>query len=84
MIREPLLFFEGRLGVPIDSKTTLCSNIARACAEVMAADELIRKGVDPSRIEFTEAVRPRNVWRKSEITDKSIIETCPNCEKNWK
>lgn len=77
-------FVEGRLGVPIGSKTTLCSSIAEACAELMAADELIRKGVDPSRIEFTEAVRPRNVWRKSEITDKSIIETCPNCENTWK
>ncbi|WP_177127293.1 two-partner secretion domain-containing protein, partial [Pseudomonas gingeri] len=75
-------FIEGKLGVKVGEVTGLCANKAGACAEVFAADQLIRKGVDPEKIRFTPAYRPREVLNGTPIS-KSGVETCKNCAATW-
>ena len=36
------------------------------CAEMSAADQLVRADSDPAKIKFTEAIRPRVAWHESE------------------
>jgi filamentous hemagglutinin len=76
-------YIEDKLGVKIGEFTDFCKNKAGACAEVSAADSLVRQGVDPSGIKFTDAVRPRDVWGKNRIPDTAIIPTCTNCSVTW-
>ncbi|EPO7838798.1 VENN motif pre-toxin domain-containing protein [Proteus mirabilis] len=76
-------YIEKQLGVKIGEFTSFCKNKAGACAEVSAADQLIRQGSNPSKIKFTEALRPRDVWRKDDIPADAIIPSCDNCSVTW-
>lgn len=76
-------YIEQQLGVKIGEFTSFCKNKAGACAEVSAADQLIRQGVAPERIKFTDAVRPRTVYEQGKITQDSIIKPCENCQITW-
>ncbi|WP_218188946.1 hypothetical protein, partial [Pseudomonas sp. PH1b] len=80
---DTVKYIEDKLGVKIGEFTSFCKNKVGACAEISAADSLVRQGVDPSRIRFTEALRPREVWRKETLTDKAVVETCKNCGASW-
>ncbi|MCU1737110.1 MULTISPECIES: hypothetical protein [unclassified Pseudomonas] len=75
-------FIESKLGVKIGEFTSICANRVGACAEVSAADQLVRKGFAPEDIKFTNALRPKTVL-ESGVVSKSIIETCPNCAVVW-
>ena len=74
---------EGELNVKIGEFTNLYSNKAGACAEISTADRLIRKGANLSKIKFTDAVRPRVIWRKETLEKGMIIEPCENCKVTW-
>ena len=74
---------EDRLGRKIGQHTELCPNIVGACAEVDAFDQLIRQGAKPNKIGFTQALRPRLVWRKDTIPEQAIVKTCDNCKITW-
>jgi filamentous hemagglutinin len=76
-------YIEKQLGVKIGEFTSFCKNKAGACAEVSGADQLIRQGVAPERIKFTDAVRPRTVYEQGKITQDSIIKPCNNCQVTW-
>ncbi len=76
-------YIEDKLGVKIGEFTSFCKNKAGACAEVSAADQLVRNGSDPSNIKFTEALRPRDVWGKDHIPSSAIIPQCSNCQVTW-
>jgi len=76
-------YIERKLGVEIGSFTSFCKNKVGACAEVSAADSLVRQGVDPSAIKFTEALRPREVWGKKFVKGKAIVVPCGNCNVTW-
>ena len=76
-------YIEKQLGVKIGEFTSFCKNKAGACAEVSAADQLIRQGSNPSKIKFTEALRPRDVWRKDDVPSDAIIPSCDNCSVTW-
>ncbi|WP_305144376.1 VENN motif pre-toxin domain-containing protein, partial [Photorhabdus luminescens] len=76
-------YVEKQLGVKIGEFTSFCKNSAGACAEVSSADQLIRQGVEPSRIKFTEAVRPRTVFDEGKITPDAIKKACENCQVTW-
>ncbi|AZD80697.1 filamentous hemagglutinin N-terminal domain-containing protein [Pseudomonas chlororaphis] len=76
-------YVEGQLGVKIGELTDLCRNSAGACAEVSAVDKLVRLGVNPAGVKFTDAVRPKTVRDEGGITPKAIIGTCPNCKATW-
>ncbi len=78
-------YIEKQLGVKIGEFTTFCKNKAGACAEVSAADSLIRQGAKPENIKFTDAIRPKAFRQeKGNIkSDKVIIETCSNCRVTW-
>jgi filamentous hemagglutinin len=77
-------YIESKLNVKIGEFTSFCSNKAGACAEVSAADQLIRKGADPASIKFTVAVRPREVLDAGgKIIPSSIKAACPNCKAIW-
>lgn len=77
-------YVEKQLGVKIGEFTSFCKNSAGACAEVAGADQLVRLGVEPSRIKFTEAVRPRTVFDEGgKITPDSIKKPCGNCQVTW-
>ncbi|MCX8640824.1 hypothetical protein J3U37_11975, partial [Gilliamella sp. B3172] len=80
---ETVKYIEQQLGVKIGEFTSFCKNKAGACAEVSAADQLIRQGVAPERIKFTDAVRPRTVYEQGKITQDSIIKPCENCQITW-
>ncbi|EQC1410231.1 hemagglutinin repeat-containing protein [Providencia rettgeri] len=81
--KDTVIYVEKKLGVKIAEYTTFCKNKVGACAEVSAADSLIRQGVKPENIRFTQAVRPREVWGKDTISLKAIKETCDNCLVTW-
>lgn len=76
-------YLEDKLGVKIGEFTDFCKNKAGACAEVSAADSLVRQGVDPASIRFTEAVRTREVWGKDRIPEGAIISPSENCSVSW-
>lgn len=76
-------YLEKKLGVKIGEYTKFCEFSAGACAEVHAADKLVRQGVDPSRIKFTKAVTPRVVYDEGKITDEAIKAPCGNCKVTW-
>lgn len=78
-------FVEERLGVKIGEFTDFCPNRVGACAEISVADQLIRGGANPDKIQFTTALRPRETWRKPEekFTDRAIVEPCNNCKVTW-
>ena len=80
---ETVKYIEQQLGVKIGEFTSFCKNKAGACAEVSAADQLIRQGVAPERIKFTDSVRPRTVYEQGKITQDSIIKPCENCQITW-
>ncbi|WP_426207168.1 hypothetical protein [Providencia sp. PROV272] len=56
--KNTVIYVEKQLGVKIGEYTTFCKNTIGACAEASAADSLIRQGVKPENIRFTQAVRP--------------------------
>nr|WP_312973681.1 hypothetical protein [Pseudomonas sp.] len=76
-------YIERKLGVEIGSFTSFCKNKVGACAEVSAADSLVRQGIEPSKIKFTEALRPREVWGKSIVKDRAVVKPCDNCSVTW-
>ncbi|EJM20994.1 putative hemagglutinin (DUF637), partial [Pseudomonas sp. GM18] len=76
-------YIENQLGVKIGELTSLCRNAAGACAEVAAVDKLVRLGVNPAGVKFTDALRPKTVREEGGITPKAIIDTCPNCKVVW-
>ncbi|WP_414501216.1 hypothetical protein [Zymobacter sp. IVIA_12111.31 C1] len=76
-------YVESKLNVKIGEFTSLCPNKAGACAEISAADRLIREGADPSKIKFTDAVRPRAIWRKESLEKGMIIKPCENFKVTW-
>ena len=76
-------YIERKLGVGIGSFTSFCKNKVGACAEVSAADSLVRQGIDPAKIKFTEALRPREVWGKSIVKDRAVVKPCDNCSVTW-
>ncbi|WP_207477650.1 DUF6862 domain-containing protein, partial [Gilliamella apicola] len=78
-------YIEKQLGVKIGEFTSFCKNKAGACAEVSAADSLIRQGAKPENIKFTQAIRPK-VYRQENgnmNSEKVIVETCNNCKVTW-
>ncbi|MEQ4675871.1 DUF637 domain-containing protein [Providencia vermicola] len=81
--KDTVIYVKKQLGVEIGEYTKFCKNTVGACAEVSAADSLIRQGVKPENIRFTQAVRPREVWGKDTIPLKAIKETCDNCLVTW-
>ena len=58
---ETVYFLESSLGVKVGEFTSFCKNKTGACAEISAADKLIRNGSNPNNIDFTEAVRTKDV-----------------------
>ncbi|EPU0991858.1 hemagglutinin repeat-containing protein [Cronobacter turicensis] len=77
-------YIEKQLGVKIGEFTSFCKNKAGACAEVSAADSLVRQGVKPENIYFTQAIRPKAFRQENGvISDKIIVETCNNCKITW-
>ncbi len=78
-----VLYLKKQLGVEIGEYTKLCNNSVGACAEVSAADKLIREGVKPENIKFTQPVRPRIVWEDSKINEAALVDTCKNCQATW-
>ncbi|MFW1850729.1 hemagglutinin repeat-containing protein [Acinetobacter guillouiae] len=74
---------ETQLGVKIGEFTSFCKNVAGACAEVSAADKLVRQGVNPANIQFTIAVRPKVVFQERVVTPEAIVKTCDNCNVTW-
>jgi len=76
-------YIETQLGVKVGEITNLCRNTAGACAEVSAVDKLVRMGVNPAQVKFTNALRPRTVRDEGGITKNSIIDTCANCSVTW-
>lgn len=78
-------YIEKNLGVKIGEFTLSCQNKAGACAEVNAADKLIRQNVKPEDVKFTDAYRPRSVYAdpNKELKVEYVIGTCKNCETVW-
>ncbi|MBX9408494.1 DUF637 domain-containing protein [Pseudomonas baetica] len=76
-------YIETQLGVKVGEITSLCRNAAGACAEVSAVDKLVRLGVNPAGVKFTNALRPRTVRDEGGITKNAIIDTCANCSATW-
>ncbi len=78
-------YIEKNLGVKIGEFTLSCKNKAGACAEVNAADKLIRQNVKPEDVKFTDAYRPRSVYAdpNKELKVEYVIGTCKNCETVW-
>ncbi|WP_177326785.1 hypothetical protein [Pseudomonas sp. CF161] len=75
-------YIGSQLGVEIGQFTALCKNKVGACAEVSGADQLVRRGANPAGIKFTDAVRPRDVWGKNNLSD-GLIKACENCSAIW-
>ncbi|HGM7059960.1 TPA: DUF637 domain-containing protein [Serratia marcescens] len=80
---QTVQYIEKQLGVKIGEFTNLCNNKAGACAEVNAADKLIRQGVRPEDVKFTDAYRTRFVYRDKELKNDHVISACKNCESTW-
>ncbi|MFJ3164644.1 DUF637 domain-containing protein [Serratia nematodiphila] len=80
---QTVQYIEKQLGVKIGEFTKLCNNKAGACAEVNAADKLIRQGVRPEDVKFTDAYRTRFVYRDKELKNDHVISACKNCESTW-
>ncbi len=80
---DTVAYVESQLDTKIGDFTTLCSNKAGACAEVSAADQLIRQGANPADIQFTDALVPRIFLKDGEITPATIKPTCNNCGVTW-
>ncbi|WP_157953021.1 hemagglutinin repeat-containing protein [Limnobaculum parvum] len=80
---KTVTYIESQLGAKIGEFTSFCKNTVGACAEVSAADQLIRQGADPASIKFTRAVRPRDAYGKKEVPAKAIVDTCENCAATW-
>ena len=76
-------FVEDKLGVPIGQATSFCSNLAGFCAEVKAADTLVRQGVNPANIKFTNPVRPGMVYGNTSIPENAFVPACANCSTTW-
>ena len=76
-------YLKEKLGKNIGEITDLCKNVVGGCAEVRAADDLIKRGANPADIKFTVAVRPNIVYRDKKITPEAIVERCPNCQRVW-
>jgi len=76
-------FVEDKLGVPIGQATSFCSNLAGFCAEVKAADTLVRQGANPANIKFTNPVRPGMVYGNTSIPENAFVPTCANCSATW-
>ncbi|PIT09871.1 hypothetical protein BGI30_06465 [Snodgrassella alvi] len=77
-------YIETQLGVKIGEFTSFCKNKAGACAEVSAADNLIRQGAKPENIHFTQAIRPKAFRQQNSIiSEKVIVKTCDNCKVTW-
>ncbi len=72
-----------KLGVKIGELTGFCKNSVGICAEVNAADQLVRQGSDPSRIKFTQALIPRVVKKSGIVNTAGIKPTCNNCKITW-
>ena len=70
-------------GAEIGTKTVFCNNFVGGCAEVLAADELIRNGVKIKNIRFSQAYRPRDAhgFELEEIPSEALIKPCENCTK---
>ncbi|OKP54109.1 hypothetical protein A8A12_16355 [Serratia marcescens] len=80
---QTVQYIEKQLGVKIGEFTKLCNNKAGACAEVNAADKLIRQGVRPEDVKFTDGYRTRFVYRDKELKNDHVISACKNCESTW-
>ena len=77
-------YIENKLGVKIGEFTDFCKNKVGACAEVSAADQLVRRGVNPESIRFTDAIRPKEIFDSGGfLTVDAIVPTCPNCARTW-
>ncbi|EPG7579198.1 DUF637 domain-containing protein [Providencia rettgeri] len=70
-------------GADVGTKTIYCNNIVGGCGEVLAADQLIRKGVNPTDIRISQAYRPRDAhgFDISEVPPEALVPTCKNCVK---
>ena len=80
---ETVKYIEKRLGTKIGERTSFCNNTSGACAEVFAADKLVRQGVKPEDVKFTKAVRTKENYGETHIIPKAIVETCKNCMITW-
>lgn len=79
-------YIESKLNVKIGEFTDFCKNKVGACAEISAADQLIKQGTEPSLIRFTQAVRPQHVYGQNKMPEKDSkanIEACSNCKITW-
>ncbi|MEZ2686633.1 hypothetical protein ACBQ20_17825 [Proteus vulgaris] len=82
-------YIKKQLGVEIGEFTHFCKNKVGACAEVSAADSLVRQGAKPENIKFTDALRPKAFRQASSQkngnlnSERIIIETCDNCKVTW-
>ncbi|HGN1705986.1 TPA: hypothetical protein ACKRTE_001852 [Providencia rettgeri] len=81
-------FLKLKLGkdIEIGSKTKLCDNFVGGCGEVLAADQLIRDGVNPLDIKISQVYRPRNVYNKdiTNLPESAFVDTCANCVEVFK
>lgn len=77
-------YIEKQLGVKIGEFTNFCKNKVGTCAEVSAADSLMRQGVKPENIQFTQSVRPKAFRQENGIISENVIvETSNNCKITW-
>ncbi|WP_265512157.1 DUF637 domain-containing protein, partial [Providencia heimbachae] len=80
---KTVAFLKLKLGknIEVGSKTRLCDNFVGGCGEVLAADQLIRAGVNPTDVKISQAYRPRNAYHKdiSDLPESAFVDTCANC-----
>lgn len=78
-------YIEGKLGKKLGEKTNLYNNKVGSCAEVDAANKLVNQGVAIQNVKFTDALRPRNVWKNeaNNANANAVVKTCENCKATW-
>ncbi|WP_237612494.1 DUF637 domain-containing protein, partial [Proteus sp. G4444] len=82
--KDTVVLLKNKLGdVKVGTKTVHCDNIVGGCGEVLAADQLIRKGVKPQDIRISQAYRPRKAYGYdlSTMPEEAFVDTCKNCIK---
>ena len=79
---ETKKYIEGKLGKN-QEKTNLYNHKVGSCAEVDAANKLVNQGVAIQNVKFTDALRPRNVWKNEANNSNAFVNTCENCKATW-
>lgn len=82
--KDTVILLKNKLGdAKVGTKTVHCDNIVGGCGEVLAADQLIRKGIKPQDIRISQAYRPRKAYGYdlSTMPEEAFVDTCKNCIK---